>query len=77
MKTSKNGQGTKFADPNNRAGNNVRVQSGNPKSPNESQQNPYVKETRNGKVIDNKGSEVKSDSKEAHIPKADYKYNKN
>lgn len=76
IKTSKNGQGTKFSDPKNPSANNVRVQSGNPKSPNASQQNPYVKETKDGKVIDKTGKEVKSNTPEAHIPKEEFKYNK-
>ncbi|MBS1690052.1 MAG: hypothetical protein JSS96_15085 [Bacteroidetes bacterium] len=75
-KTTKKGDGTLFKDPKNPQGNNFRVQRGNPKSPNPGQQKPYVKETKNGKVIDAKGNEVKPDSKEAHTPKADYKYDK-
>lgn len=75
-KTSKNGQGTVFKDPKNPSGNNVRVQGGNPKSPNSGQQKPYVKETKNGKTVDAKGKPVDPKSKEAHIPKDDYKYKK-
>ncbi|QIK56192.1 hypothetical protein G7051_03100 [Dysgonomonas sp. HDW5B] len=37
MKTTKNGQGTIFKDPTNPTGNNVRVQQGNPNSPNSAQ----------------------------------------
>ncbi|WP_396171198.1 hypothetical protein [Flavobacterium sp.] len=77
MKTSKNGQGTVFKDPKNPAGNNVRVQSGNPNSPNAAQQKPYVKQTSNGKTVDAKGKQVPSNSAESHIPKKDFKFNKN
>ena len=66
--------GTVFKDPLNPKGNNVRVQSGNPKSPNQSQQSPYEKETRNGKVIDKDGNVTKPTSPNSHIPKDDYKY---
>ncbi len=74
MKTSKKGNGTKFTDPKNPGGNNVRVQGGNPKSPNPAQQNPYVKQTKNGKTVDVNGKQVPSNSTEAHIPKKDFKY---
>jgi hypothetical protein len=74
--TSKNGQGTKFVDPNNPNGNNVRVQGGNPYSPNPAQQKPYVKETRNGKTVDVNGKQVDSKSAESHVPKEKYKYDK-
>jgi hypothetical protein len=76
MKTSKNGQGTVFKDPNNPTGNNVRVQGGNPNSPNTSQQAPYVKQTSNGKTVDVNGKQVDPKSPESHIPKSDFKYKK-
>jgi hypothetical protein len=75
-KTSDNGQGTKFTDPENPSGNNVRVQSGNPNSPNPAQQRPYVKQTQNGKTVDANGNQVNSKSKEAHIPRDDFKFKK-
>ncbi|HEU4497297.1 MAG TPA: hypothetical protein VFR70_09620 [Flavobacterium sp.] len=75
MKTSKNGQGTTFSDPVNPKANNVRVQSGNPKSPNAAQQSPYVKQTVNGKTVNSKGQPVNSNSPAAHIPKKDFKFN--
>lgn len=75
-KTSKNGQGTKFLDPKNPKGNNVRVQGGNPNSPNPGQQKPYVKQTQNGKSVDANGKPVNPDSKESHIPKEDFKFKK-
>ena len=74
MKTTKGG--TIFADPANPSGNNVRVQQGNPDSLHPSQQNPYVKETRNGKVIDKNGNPTTNKSQEAHILKKEYKYEK-
>ncbi len=76
MKTSKNGQGTVFKDPKNPSGNNVRTQSGNPKSPNSAQQNPYVKQTSNGKTVDKNGKPTPSNSAESHIPQKDFKYKK-
>ena len=76
MKTSKNGEGTVFKDPKNPSGNNVRVQGGNPKSPNPAQQKPYVKQTQNGKSVDANGKQVDPKSKEAHIPKEDFKFKK-
>ncbi|WP_238395709.1 hypothetical protein [Pontibacter pudoricolor] len=75
-KTSDNGQGTKFQDPKNPSGNNVRVQSGNPNSPNPAQQKPYVKQTQNGKTVDGNGNQVNPKSKEAHIPREDFKFKK-
>jgi len=76
MKTSKNKQGTKFLDPKNPGANNVRVQGGNPNSSYPAQQKPYVKQTKNGKTIDVNGKQVDSKSKEAHIPKEDFKFKK-
>lgn len=76
MKTSKNKQGTVFKDPKNPSGNNVRTQAGNPNSPNPAQQNPYVKQTQNGKTVDVNGKEVPSNSPNAHIPNKDFKYKK-
>lgn len=76
MKTSDNGQGTKFLDPKNPSGNNVRVQSGNPNSPNPAQQKPYVKQTQNGKSVDVNGKQVDPKSREAHIPREDFKFDK-
>jgi len=75
-KTSDNKQGTKFLDPQNPSGNNVRVQNGNPNSPNPAQQKPYVKQTQNGKTVDVNGKQVDPKTKEAHIPKQDFKYKK-
>ncbi len=58
MKTTRNSQGTIFKDPENPAGNNVRVQRGNPNSPNPAQQNPYVKQVKDGKTVDVNGNEI-------------------
>jgi RHS repeat-associated protein len=77
MKPSDKGNGTKFIDPKNSAGNNVRVQGGNPNSSNPAQQQPYVRETKNGKVVDVKGNEVNPKSAESHIPKEKYRYDRN
>ena len=61
MKNTKS-NGTIFKDPITPKGNNVRVERGNPNSPNPAQQNPYVQEVRNGKPVDVKGREVKRKS---------------
>ena len=74
MEPSKKGMGTKFKDPASPTGNNVRVQEGNPNSPNPAQRTPYVKEVRNGKTIDKHGNPTTSDSQDAHIPRDEYKY---
>ena len=75
-RTTPQRDGTVFTDPANPKGNNVRTMKGNPDSPNPAQQNPYVKETRNGKVIDKNGKPVPSDTPEAHIPTDEYKFNR-
>jgi RHS repeat-associated protein len=72
MKTSKNGEGTIFKDPINPYGNHVRVQSGNPNSPNLSQQMPYVKQSLNGKSIDANGREISTKAPESHIPRQNF-----
>jgi hypothetical protein len=76
MKMSDNKQGTKFLDPKNPSGNNVRAQRGNPNSPNPAQQQPYVKQMQNGKQVDVNGKQVPSNSAESHIPTKDFKYKK-
>ena len=52
------------------------MQRENPDSPNPWQQKPYVKQSSGGKMVDVKGNQVPSDSKAAHIPKEDFKFNK-
>ena len=74
MSTTKKGDGTLFKDPENPSGNNVRVQSGNPDSPNPGQQNPYVKQMSNGKQVDVNGKQVGSDTQESHIPRDQFKF---
>lgn len=76
MKMSDNKQGTKFLDPKNPSGNNVRAQRGNPNSPNPAQQQPYVKQMQNGKQVDVNGKQVPSNSAESHIPTKNFKYKK-
>jgi RHS repeat-associated protein len=75
MKTSRNGQGTTFTDPLNPKGNNVRVQGGNPNSPNTAQQSPYVRQTANGKTVDVNGK-PSTNASQTHIPKEEFKYKK-
>ena len=74
MKMSDNKQGTKFLDPKNPSGNNVRAQRGNPNSSKPGQQQPYVKQMQNGKQVDVNGKQVNYDTQEAHIPQKDFKY---
>ena len=50
-KTAKNKGGTIYKDPDNPAVNNVRVQNGNPNSPNSAQQKPYVKQVKEGEQL--------------------------
>ena len=76
MKMSDNKQGTKFLDPKNPSGNNVRAQRGNPNSDNPAQKKPYVKQMQNGKQVDVNGKQVLSNSAEAHIPQKDFKFKK-
>ena len=76
MEPSNKGGGTKFKDPANPSGNHVRVQGGNPNSPNPAQRSPYVKETRNGVSIDKNGNPISSKDPNAHIPRDEYKFNK-
>lgn len=79
MRTSDNG-GTIFKDPKNPGGNNVRVEPGNPQSPNPAQQNPYVKQVKDGKVVDVNGKPIPGEKPaktvDSHIPKEDFKYDK-
>jgi len=55
---------------------NIMVQQGNPNSSFPAQKQPYVKETRNGKVIDKNGNPTTGKSPDAHIPKDQYKYDR-
>jgi hypothetical protein len=73
-KTANKGNGTKFLDPDNPNGNNVRVQGGNPDSPNPAQQEPYVKQMSNGKMVDVNGNQVDPKSAESHLPKQDFQF---
>ena len=74
MKTTKNNEGTMFTKPNSKGGDNVRVQRGNPNSPNPAQQKPYVKQVVNGKTVDVNKNQVPSDSPESHIPVDKFKF---
>ena len=67
IKPSKKGGGTQYVNPNN-PHDRVRAMPGNPKSPNPSQQTPYVKRQVDGKFLDKDGNVVPGDSPEAHIP---------
>nr|WP_276328260.1 RHS repeat-associated core domain-containing protein [Leptospira adleri] len=58
-KSSKKGDGIVFQDPKN-PHNTIREMPGNPKSPNPSQQNPYVKFMKNGIFYDANGKALKS-----------------
>ncbi len=78
MRTTDNGKGTIYKDPKNPQGNNVRTQNGNINSPNKAQQKDYVKQTKNGQVVDKNGNKIPGnkpgDKPEAHIPKDEFKY---
>jgi hypothetical protein len=75
-KPSQKGGGIFFEDPKN-PHNNLRQMPGNPKSPNQAQQKPYVIFKKNGVAYDSNGKPLKS-SKDplAHIPKNEFDINK-
>lgn len=64
---SKNSKGVKYTDPRN-AGNEVRVQRGNPNNSQPGQQRDYVTWRRNGQYLDKNGNRVPRQSLESHIP---------
>ena len=76
VKASNKGGGIRFIDPKNKQ-NEIRMMSGNPKSPHVSQQSAYVKYRHNGTYYDVNGNAIKSAagggrSGAAHIPLKDY-----
>ncbi|WP_167882024.1 polymorphic toxin-type HINT domain-containing protein [Leptospira montravelensis] len=74
--SNKKNNGTRFYDPKNERGNNIRVMPGNPNSPNPAQQSPYVKWVKDGKVRDVNGNPLKDgDQPEAHIPREQFRMN--
>ena len=72
-RTTDNG-GTIYKDPKNPSGENVRVENGNPNSPNPAQQQPYVKQQSGGKMRDVAGNQVDPKSREAHISVKEFKF---
>ena len=71
----KGGVGTRFSDPKNPTGNNVRVMPGNKNSPNVEQQAPYVKQVKNGQQMDVNGEKLPNgDVGPAHIPRDQFKF---
>jgi len=74
---TKNGDGWRFRDPA-RPGDQIRVQQGNPKSPNAVQRHPYVRWTRNGKFLDKNGNPTNAPKgpfdEDSHIPILDFHY---
>ncbi|HEY1156924.1 MAG TPA: hypothetical protein VGE95_11615, partial [Arthrobacter sp.] len=75
-KANKKGIGTRWQDPKN-SGNGVRIDKGNPKNPQPSQQQDHVVVRRNGKVIGRDGKPIKGSVKDdfdnAHIPYKEWK----
>jgi RHS repeat-associated protein len=67
LQSSKKRDGYVFSDPNN-PNNNIRIMRGNPNSPNDSQQHPYVKYHKDGVNYDVSGNPVANDSPQAHVP---------
>lgn len=82
MKKSKKDGGIRFSDPENQ-NNNIRVMPGNPKSKYKNSQVPYVKEVKEGALVDKKDNKIPSDgqnqnkSPESHIPASEYHYQSN
>ena len=70
---SNKGGGDKFTNPANKH-DQVRSMPGNPRSPNEAQQTPYVTRQADGKSYDVGGKEVPRSSPEAHIQTKDFKF---
>jgi hypothetical protein len=61
-----------FRDPAN-PGNAVRVMPGNPSSPYPRLRGPYVRVTRNGQYLDNRGRVVPRNSPDGHIPLSEFR----
>ncbi len=72
--SSKNKKGVRYRDPKNKH-NEVRIQQGNPRSSNLSQQKDYIKWKRNGQWMDKNDNIVTGESPESHIPIKDFKFN--
>jgi len=75
-KANKKGVGTRYQDPANQ-GNGVRIDKGDPKNPQPSQQQDLVVVRRDGKVIGRDGKPIKGSVKDdfdnAHIPYKEWK----
>jgi hypothetical protein len=76
-RTSNSGIGTLFVDPSNPKANNVLVMNADPNSPNPSQQVPYVRRTLNGQTVDINGKSTIHRSSDAHIPRDQFRFNRN
>ena len=70
---TKKGDGDKYTNPDD-PHDNVRDMPGNPQSPNPAQQNPYVKQMRDGKAINKQGDRVEPNSSDAHIPRDEFMF---
>ncbi len=70
---SRNEKGVRYRDPKN-LHNEVRVQKGDPKVSNPSQQRDYVKWKRDGQWLDKNGNPVSGNSPESHIPVGEFKF---
>ncbi|TAE34224.1 MAG: hypothetical protein EAY65_03005 [Alphaproteobacteria bacterium] len=73
---SKKGDGVKYVDPKSKGHTDIRIQKGNPKSPNPLQQQHYIKLKKNGQYFDKNGNKVLSNAPESHIPVKDFIFNK-
>lgn len=67
-KPSDKGEGVKFVDPKSKNSTYVRIQRGNPQSPNQGQRTDYVRWQKNGVSLDKNGMAVQKQSFESHIP---------
>ena len=71
--STRGGGGTKWQDPSNPRGDNVRTMPGNPESPNPAQREPYVKVMSGGRPLGADGNPLPSgdaNDPAAHIPRS-------
>lgn len=73
---NRRGVGTRWSDPKNPAGNGVRVDRGNPKSPYTSQKVDHIVVRKDGTILGRDGKPIKgslkNDPENGHIPASEY-----
>ncbi|TAE34228.1 MAG: hypothetical protein EAY65_03025 [Alphaproteobacteria bacterium] len=73
---SKKGDGVKYIDPKSKGHTDIRIQKGDPNSPNLGQQKNYVKWKKNGQWLDKNGNPVSGESLDSHIYIKDFTFNR-